>query len=94
MDDTRYTKRVRFTSTNNYGSGPANEDDVYTIAEFNELCKGGLFIDYDGFGSPVKNVNQDPDGKPEYRCATNWIVYPSRYLHVPYDATHIIWYNR
>ena len=88
----RYTKRVKFTSTNNYGSGPYNEDDVYTIAEFNALCQDGSFIDYDGFGNPVANVN--PNGEPVYCCDVNWIVSPSRYTNVPDDATHIVWYNR
>ena len=53
---TGYTTPVKFSSTGNYGCGPDDdEDDVYTVSEFIELCKLGAFIDYDGYGYPVKN---------------------------------------
>jgi len=79
-----YTKKVKFTSTGNYGCGPENEDDVYTIEEFKELVKAKMFIDYDGYGYPVKNNLSDRD----------IAIYPSGLDKVPTDATHIVWFNR
>ncbi|GEM_PF-5891219 len=79
-----YTEPVKFTSTNNYGNGPAAEEDVYTIKEFRQLCLAGAFTDYDGFGNPVKDGKRDPD---------TWIK-PSHVNRMPKDATHIVWYNR
>jgi len=79
-----YTKEVRFTKTGQYGCGPENEDDVYTVEEFKDFCKKLLFVDYDGFGYPVKDKKSD---------ITITIV-PSRIEEIPEDATHIIWFNR
>jgi hypothetical protein len=79
-----YIEPVKFSSTNNYGSGPAGEDDVYTIDEFKEHCESGGFIDYDGFGHPVKDSKCDP----------SFIVKPSEIENIPVDATHVVWYNR
>jgi hypothetical protein len=59
-------------------------DDVYTVADFRERVRDHLFIDYDGFGHPVK------DGK----CDPRIDVIPSRVEDIPADATHIVWYNR
>ena len=79
-----YTETVKFTSTNNYGSGPDDENDVYTIAEFMQKCANGLFVDYDGHGHPVKDKKEDP----------KIFIYPSRLDLIPKDATHICWYNK
>jgi len=79
-----YSKPIKFSSTNNYGCGPADEDDVYTIEEFKEHVRTESFIDYDGFGYPVKNCLADPE---------IWI-YPSKIKEIPKDATHIVWFNR
>ncbi len=79
-----YTENVYFTSTGNYGCGPDNEDDVYTIEEFRQLVESRVFIDYDGFGYPVRDGLADP----------NIWVKPSRVNEIPADATHIVWYNR
>jgi hypothetical protein len=79
-----YTKRVTFSSTNNYGNGPYEEDDVYTVEDFLSLVQTGMFIDDDGFGHPVQNELADVDID----------VYPSDPLSIPLDATHIVWYNR
>ena len=79
-----YSKQVKFVLTNLYGSTPEGHDDVYTVAEFNDLCKRGLFIDYDGFGYPVKDHMADE----------TWVVKPSKRKHIPSDATHIVWFNR
>ena len=81
-----YTDPVKFTKTNNYGSGPEDEDDVYTVAEWIDHCKGGSFIDYDGYGYRVKDGKQ---GGPA--------VHPSMVTSgtfEPYDATHIVWFNK
>lgn len=80
-----YTRKVKFSSTGNYGCGPDHEDDVYTIEEFREYCESGGFVDYDGYGHPVKDEMCDPD----------IFVSPSSYAKdIPADATHIVWYNR
>lgn len=79
-----YTSPVNFSATNRYGSGPEGEDDVYTVAEFLAHVKCGSFIDYDGFGHPVK------DGMADKGI---WIK-PSRPSAIPSDATHVVWFNR
>ncbi len=79
-----YTIPVIFTITGKYGCGPDNEDDVYTIKEFKLFCKNGRFIDYDGFGYPVKDKLADESID----------IKPSKLKLIPDDATHIIWYNR
>jgi hypothetical protein len=56
-----YTKQVKFTKTGTYGNSPEGEDDVYTVEEFKEFVKSGMFIDYDGYGHPVKDGFADED---------------------------------
>lgn len=77
-----YTDPVKFTKTNQYGCGP--DDDVYTVQEFKDRCAVGAFIDYDGFGHPVKDGKQD----------RSIDIRPSRLGKIPKDATHINWFNR
>lgn len=79
-----YNEPVKFTKTGQYGCGPENEDDVYTIDEFRTLCSNGMFIDYDGHGYPVRDGLADP----------NLMIKPSYLDAIPEDATHIVWYNR
>lgn len=79
-----YTSPVKFSQTNQYGSGPIDEDDVYTVAEFCEHVRDKSFIDYDGYGHPVK------DGKADETV----FIQPSTIDRIPADATHIVWYNR
>lgn len=79
-----YTEKVKFSVTGTYGVIPAGEDDVYTVKEFNEFCECGAFIDYDGFGHPVK------DSLADYSID----IFPSSLEDIPEDATHIIWFNR
>jgi hypothetical protein len=79
-----YTEPVSFSSTNNYGCGPEDEDDVYTVEEFKHRCERRSFVDYDGFGHPVK------DGKADESI----FIYPSKVSEIPSDATHIVWFNR
>jgi hypothetical protein len=59
-------------------------DDVYTVADFREMVRHHSFIDYDGYGHPVKGGKCDP----------RIDVVPSRVNEIPADATHIVWYNR
>lgn len=79
-----YDTKVKFSVTGTYGCGPDGEDDVYTIKEFKELCDSGAFIDYDGWGYPVKDSMAD----------NSIVIVPSALLCIPSDATHIVWYNR
>lgn len=79
-----YTRPIKFTTTNRYGCGPDSEDDVYTVEEFREHCKRGLFIDYDGDGHPAKDGFADP----------KILLKPSNLELIPADATHVIWFNR
>lgn len=60
------------------------EDVIYTIKEFKEHVINGFFIDYDGFGYPIKNNKADP----------KIIIKPSKMKEIPKDATHIIWFNK
>lgn len=78
-----YNHPVFFTETNKYGA--CTGDDVYTVAEFLEHVENGSFIDYDGFGHPVKDrkADQSITIKPS-----------SAKVNLPKDATHVIWYNR
>ena len=66
---------------------PVEEDeaeDVMTVEDFRENVESGGFIDYDGWGYPVR------DGKADYSIT----VQPSRVNQIPDDATHILWLNR
>ena len=78
-----YDQIVTFSSTCNYGNTP-DEDDVYTVEEFKKCVSNGAFIDYDGFGYPVKDKLADG----------SITIIPSRVKNIPDDATHIVWYNR
>ncbi len=79
-----YTNPVKFTKTGQYGCGPDDEDDVYTIEEFKQLCGSTMFVDSDGCGHPVKDNLADMQV---------W-VWPSQLDKIPADATHIVWFNR
>ena len=79
-----YTEKVNFTKTGQYGCGPDNEDDVYTVEEFKAYCENGSFIDYDGYGHPVKDKLADESIN----------IKPSKLENIPENATHIIWFNR
>ncbi len=77
-----YTQKVTFTKTGQYGCVPEDEDEVYTIGEFKRLCAIHMFMDYDGFGHPVKGKKADP----------SVCIKPSRLHEIPKDATHIVWW--
>lgn len=85
LPDDQYTRPVKFTKTGQYGCGPKGEDDVYTVEEFLKYVKTGAFIDYDGFGYPVK------DGKA---APGVWIKPSQAPESIPSNATHIVWFNR
>jgi hypothetical protein len=61
------------------------DDDVMSMDDFIEAVNQGCFIDYDGFGSYVK------DGK-----ISNIRIYPSDVQHnsVRKDFDTIIWFNK
>ena len=56
--------------------------DLMTVKEFRENVECGGFIDYDGFGIPVKDSKQ-----------ADFEIYPSIQHLIPLDATHIQWFN-
>ena len=59
--------------------------DLMTVEEYLDSVEHGAFIDYDGYGHPVKNDMED----------ANLFIYPSEGdRHIPFDATHIVWFNR
>lgn len=62
-----------------------NGDDVMTLEDYLDCVKNGSFIDYDGYGHPVKDNKQD----------TQFDIFPSEGRnHIPLDATHIVWFNK
>ena len=56
--------------------------DIMTVKAFVDSCNDNSFIDYDGFGHPVK------DGK----MCPRLIIKPSRRQEIPKEATHIVWF--
>lgn len=60
------------------------DDDVMTVSTFSNACTHGHFIDYDGFGHPVKEGKANP----------SIYIRPSELEEIPADATHIVWFNR
>ena len=79
-----YDTPVKSTVTGQYGCEQEDEDCVIIIEEFIAQVKMGAFIDYDGFGYPVKDKLADE----------SIVIKPSRIDQIPKDATHIVWYNR
>ncbi len=82
-----YREPVSFTKTNQYGCGPDDEDEVYTVAEWIEHCIQGSFIDYDGCGYLVKGGKSDPSVMVTPSMVTEGTFDPQ-------DATHVVWFNR
>lgn len=58
--------------------------DLMTVKDWLSCVADGGFIDYDGFGHPVRDGLMD--GTID--------IWPSQADMVPQDATHIMWYNR
>lgn len=67
-----------------YDEEIADDDDVYSVKDFKDAVAQGVFVDYDGFGSPAKNN----------KTCRSVIVLPSQVDRIPHDATHIVWYNK
>lgn len=60
------------------------DEDVYTVQDFRDAVKSGAFIDYDGYGYPVRNGLAND----------KMIIKPSQVTGIPEDATHVVWFNR
>ena len=69
---------------NPYNKKLVDNDTVYTAGAFVDMVIEGYFVDYDGFGYPVK------DGFVNAKI----VIRPSRLERIPADATHIVWFNR
>lgn len=57
---------------------------LMTVKEFKSTVKHGGFIDYDGYGYPVR----------KNKANSSVTIIPSEVSKTPKDATHIIWFNR
>ena len=69
----------------NYDQTPSDGlGEIMTVDNFRDAVAAGAFIDYDGFGYPVKNGKYDDD----------FVIIPSQVSKIPDDATHIMWFNR
>lgn len=68
----------------NYSKIPSGLCCIMSVKEFIDCCDVKSFIDYDGFGHPMK------DGKYDVSI----IVKPSKRKQIPKDTTHILWFNR
>lgn len=79
-----YSKPVNFINTAATHTIGEGEDEVYTLSEFEDLCKCGVLCDYDGYGHPVKSKLADID---------IWIL-QSNLKIIPGSATHILWNRR
>ena len=58
--------------------------DLIERQDFIENVEAGCFIDYDGYGHPVKDELVDE----------SFYVYPSEIEKLPKDCTHVLWFNR
>lgn len=67
-----------------YNRKIAPDDDVMEIEDFKAAVEQGAFMDYDGFGYPVKDSLADNDIR----------IRPSKLEDIPDDATHIVWFNK
>lgn len=70
-----------------YWNGYELGGDIFTVEEFDECCRNGLFIDYDGYGEPIS-----------MRPFHKYYISPSWYLanreKVVSNYRYIVWYNR
>lgn len=57
--------------------------DLMIVEAFRKAVEAHSFIDYDGFGCAVLNDMENQTA-----------IYPSQVHRIPYNATHIMWYNR
>lgn len=68
----------------------SENDVVFTIEEFREMCNDGAFIDDDGYGYYLadKNISNEMVRPSDFVCA------PRRKYKWIEKFTHIVWYNR
>jgi transcription termination factor Rho len=59
--------------------------DHMSMKKFKKYCKGGMFIDYDGFGY-LATSTQTSD---VYICPSML-----KKISIPSWATHVVWFNR
>ena len=84
----------------NFFSPIPDYGDVMTLKDFQEECKSGGFIDYDGSGHPagVESGTSHAEGhtffKGHLRMDPNVTIRPSEYADVPEGTTHIVWFNK
>lgn len=62
-----------------------DDEDVYSIDDFDEHVKLGYFIDYDGYGQFVKGGMKFGQVYPS--------IWNKQYCET-IGVTHIVWYNR
>lgn len=58
--------------------------NLIPVVKFKEHVEAGEFIDYDGYGYPVK------DGEVDKGVC----IYPSEVDKIPKGVTHVLWFNR
>ncbi|QJA43047.1 hypothetical protein [Phaeobacter phage MD18] len=75
--------------------------DLMDVENWVACCESGGFIDYDGFGHPVRaqrvewKQGLDPTGFPTIQFHMSGMhVSPSTRHLLPKDATHVMWFNR
>jgi len=61
----------------------------YTKEELKQHCKGGGFIDYDGFGRLCTNEKES-----DVNVYPSLITSKRKAFRFPSWATHVWWYNR
>jgi hypothetical protein len=79
LSEENIEKALRDERNRNYDRLIENDDDVYTIKEWQAAIKNGFFGNYDGVGYWAKNGQYCHDE-----------VFSSE----PQDATHVIWFNK
>ena len=75
-------------ATTDYSQEIPNYGHVITVRDFKRCVANGSFIDYDGFGHPVKEING-------VLKASGIRINPSTaHNDIPRDAEYIVWFNR
>lgn len=69
--------------------------ELMTIQEFRDSCYAGGFVDDDGHGYYVVNneIYIPAFDEPGFAKPSD-ISHPSRWEHIPSDATHVLWFNK
>lgn len=75
-------KRSARPESNPYVEKLDQNGDLISREDWLESVKAGVFIDYDGFGYPVRGNRQ-----------SRQVIVPSTADQLPDDATHVIWYD-